>query len=161
MVQSLVGQLLLPRELSATWFLRRHENFHLGKREREKAQVLQQPTPRWQGIRRGVSDGLIVRATAVGVTEKENREGRIDQQDIFHGVVFFLAAITIGLFSRVLGAHDASLGAVMGKRGETSPGTSGEEMGAAGGATPPATPPGSRRQPAGPLAVGPEPTQSE
>ena len=56
-------------------------------------------------------------ATAVGVTEKENREGRIDQQDIFYRVIFFLAAITIGLLSRVLGAHDAPFGAVMGKRG--------------------------------------------
>ena len=33
-------------------------------------------------------------------------------------MVFFLAAITLGLFSRVLGADDAPLGAVMGKRGE-------------------------------------------
>jgi hypothetical protein len=48
-------------------------------------------------------------------------------------VVFFLAAITLRLLSRVLGAHDASLGAVMGKRGEVSPATSGEERGSAGG----------------------------
>ena len=33
-------------------------------------------------------------------------------------MVLFLAAITLGLFSRVLGADDAPLGAVMGKRGE-------------------------------------------
>src|SRR5712691_721878 len=57
-------------------------------------------------------------AAAVGRTEKENREEGIDQEDIFHGVVFFLAAITVRLCRRVLGADDTPLGAVMGKRGD-------------------------------------------
>src|SRR6516162_3591143 len=57
-------------------------------------------------------------AAAPGVAQKEDREGRIDQQDIFHCMVFFLAAITCGLLSSVLGADDTSLGAVMGKRGD-------------------------------------------
>ncbi len=72
-------------------------------------------------------------ATAVGVAEKENRERGIDQQDIFYRVVFFLAAITIGLSSRVLGADDAPFGAVMGKRGDACPAVGVEEMGATGG----------------------------
>ena len=53
----------------------------------------------------------------MGVAQKEDDEERIDEQDIFDGVVLFLATITRGLFSRVLGADDAPLGAVMGKRG--------------------------------------------
>ena len=53
----------------------------------------------------------------MGVAQKEDDEERIDAQDIFDGVVLFLATITRGLFSRVLGADDAPLGAVMGKRG--------------------------------------------
>src|SRR5919108_89666 len=57
-------------------------------------------------------------AAAVGVTQKENDEGGIDQQDIFYRVVFFLAAITRGLFKRVLGADDPPFRAVMGKRGD-------------------------------------------
>jgi hypothetical protein len=57
-------------------------------------------------------------ATAVGVAEKEDREEGIDQQDIFDRVVLFLAAITFRLCRRVLGADDAPLGAVMGKRGD-------------------------------------------
>src|SRR2546422_7771004 len=57
-------------------------------------------------------------AAAVRRTEKEDREEDIDQQDIFHRVVFFLAAITLGLCRRVLGADDPPLGAVMGKRGD-------------------------------------------
>src|SRR5438128_3009476 len=57
-------------------------------------------------------------AAAVGVAQKEDDEQRIHQQDIFHRVVFFLAAITRGLFNRVLGADDAPFRAVMGKRGD-------------------------------------------
>jgi hypothetical protein len=62
---------------------------------------------------------------AVGCTEKEDREQGIDEQDIFYGVVFVLAAITVPLFSRVLGADDASFGAVMGKRGDAGAGARG------------------------------------
>jgi hypothetical protein len=57
-------------------------------------------------------------AAAVSITEKEDREQRVDQQDIFYRMVFFLAAITLGLYRRVLGADDTPLGAVMGKRGD-------------------------------------------
>jgi hypothetical protein len=57
-------------------------------------------------------------AAAIGVTEKKDEKQGIDEQDIFDGVVFFLAAITLFLFSRVLGADDASFRPVMGTRGE-------------------------------------------
>jgi hypothetical protein len=52
---------------------------------------------------------------AVGVAQKADEEQSIDEQDIFDGVVLFLAAITHGLFNRVLGADDAPFGPVMGK----------------------------------------------
>src|SRR6266568_4736507 len=55
---------------------------------------------------------------AVGVAQKEDDEERIDEQHIFDSVVLFLAALTLGLCRRVLGADDAAFGAVMGKRGE-------------------------------------------
>ena len=51
----------------------------------------------------------------MGVTQKEDEKQGIDEQNIFHRVVFFLAAITRGLFSRVLGANDAPFRPVMGK----------------------------------------------
>jgi hypothetical protein len=54
----------------------------------------------------------------MGVAQKEDHEEGIDQQDIFYGVVFFLAAITRFLCSRVLGADNPSFRPVMGKRGE-------------------------------------------
>ena len=56
-------------------------------------------------------------AAAVGVAQKENDKGGVDQQDIFYRVVLFLAARTRGLFKRVLGADNPPFRAVMGKRG--------------------------------------------
>jgi hypothetical protein len=67
----------------------------------------------------------------IRVTEKEDGERGIDQQDIFYRVVLFLAAITRFLFNRVLGADDAPFRAIMGKRGETA-GATGTATAAAG-----------------------------
>jgi hypothetical protein len=61
-------------------------------------------------------------AAAIRVTEKKDAKQGIDEQDIFYGVVFFLAALTRRLFSRVLGADDAPFRPVMGKRGESGAG---------------------------------------
>jgi len=58
-------------------------------------------------------------ATAIGVAEEEDEEQRIHEQDIFDRMVLFLPAITVGLFSRILGADDTSFRPVMGKRGDT------------------------------------------
>src|SRR6516165_8813107 len=54
---------------------------------------------------------------AVGVAQKEDDKERIDEQDIFDRVILFLPAITVRLFRRVVGADDAPLGPVMGKKG--------------------------------------------
>src|SRR5262249_41759258 len=75
----------------------------------------------------------------VGVTEEEDEEQGIDEQDIFHGVVFFLAALTRFLCSRVLGADDASLRPVMGKRGESGVATGATTTGAGSSSTEPTT----------------------
>src|SRR5215472_1334838 len=45
LVQGLVRPLLLHRELLAAGLLRRHENLHLGQRERQAPQILQEPAP--------------------------------------------------------------------------------------------------------------------
>src|SRR5262250_1954207 len=54
---------------------------------------------------------------AIGVAQKEEEEQRVDEEHIFYRMVFFLATITVGLLSRVLGADDPSFRPVMGKRG--------------------------------------------
>src|SRR6266446_7553154 len=45
LVQRLGGSVLLPRQLLAAGFLRRHEDLDLGQRKRQEAQILQQPAP--------------------------------------------------------------------------------------------------------------------
>ena len=130
-VQGLVGPLLFQGEVLAAGFLGRHEDHHLRERERQEPRILQEPASRWQGIRRGVHNGLIMRAAAIRVTEKEDDEQGIHEQDIFDGVVFFLAAITRGLFSRVLGADNAPFRPVMGTRGESGAATGATTLGAA------------------------------
>jgi hypothetical protein len=43
--ERLIGYLLLPRQILAAWFFGRHEDLYLGQRERQEAQILQQPAP--------------------------------------------------------------------------------------------------------------------
>jgi hypothetical protein len=74
LVQRLVRHVLLQRELRAAWLLGWHKDLDLGKRERQEAQILQQPAPRGQGVGRRVGNGLIMDTAAVGVTEKEDQK---------------------------------------------------------------------------------------
>src|SRR5712691_9260286 len=120
LVERLVRPLLLPRQLLAAGFLGGHEDHHLRKRERQEAQILQQPTPSREGVGGGLSDAQIMDTAAVGVAQKEDEEQGIDEQDIFDGVISFLTAITLFLFSRVLGADNPPFCPVMGKRGEAA-----------------------------------------
>jgi hypothetical protein len=57
-----------------------------------------------------------------GLAQEEDGEEGIDEQDIFDGMVLFLAAIPRGLFSRVLGADHAPFRPIMGKRGNAAAG---------------------------------------
>ena len=117
LVERLVGQGLLQGQFPTAGLLRRHEERYLREREGQKAQILQQSTASRERVGRGLRNAQIMGTAAVGVTEKEDDEQGIDEQNIFDCVVFFLAAITLFLFSRVLGADDASFRPVMGKRG--------------------------------------------
>src|SRR5215831_16734117 len=136
-MQGQIGPLLLSCQLLAAWFLGGHEDLDLGQRARQKAQVLQEPASRRQGIRRGIHHGLIMGAAAIRVAQAEDDKQSVDQQDIFHRVVFFLAALTCRLFSRVLGADDPPFCAVMGKRGDagTATGPVATGVGSSSGAT--------------------------
>src|SRR5262249_36624989 len=97
--------------------LRRHEDLYVGQRESQEAQILQQPAPGRERGGGGLRDAPIMDTAAGVVAQKEDDEERMDEQDICDGAVLFLAARARGRFRRVLGADDAPLGAVMGKRG--------------------------------------------
>src|SRR3954452_10824724 len=66
-----------------------------------------------------------------GFAEEQDDQHGIDQKDVFYGMVLFLAAVTLRLFSRVLGADDAPFRPIMSKRGAACPAT-----GAAAGQAP-------------------------
>src|SRR3954451_10448334 len=75
-------------------------------------------------------------AAANGVAEEQDDEHGIDQQDVLYRMVFFLATVTLRLFSRVLG--NAPFRSVMSKRGEPCPALdakTGEGAGSSSGAT--------------------------
>src|SRR5262249_16276425 len=117
LVERLVGPLLLQGQFLTAGLLRRHEDRHFRERERQQAPILQQPAAGRERGGSGFRNAQIMGAAARGVAQEEDEEQGIDQQDIFYRMVLFLAAITRLLFSRVLGADDASFRPVMGKRG--------------------------------------------
>jgi hypothetical protein len=132
LVERLVGLLLLQTQLRTAWLLRRHEGLHLREGERQEAQLLQQPTASREWVGGGLRKTQIMDTAAVGVAQKEDDEECRDEQDIFDGVVLFLAAITHGVLRRGLGADDAPFGPVLGTRGAASAAAG---MGATGAGT--------------------------
>src|SRR5215475_6012682 len=132
LVERLVGQLLLQGQLPTAGLLRRHEDHHLRECEGQEAQILQQPTPSRKRVGGGLRDTQIMGTAAVGIAQKEDDKEGIDQQDIFHRVVCFLATITCFLFSSVLGADDAPFRPIMGKRGTIGGATTGAGSSASG-----------------------------
>ena len=90
LVERLVGQLLLQGQLRTAWLLRRHEDRHLGQREGQEAQILQQPTSGRQRVGGGLRDAQIMGTAAVGVAQEEDEEQGVDEQGIFCRVVLFL-----------------------------------------------------------------------
>jgi hypothetical protein len=112
-----IPRFLCPRQLVPTGLLRGLEDVHAVQREGLKAQILQQLTPRRQRIRRGVGDVLVMDTARMRLAQEKDAQGTIDQEQVLQHVPLFLAAITRFLFSRVVGARDGSLGAVMTKRG--------------------------------------------
>jgi len=77
LMQRFVRQVLVHRQRLARRLPRWHEDFDLRQREAEKPQILQQLAPCRQRIRRGVRNALVMRLTAVRVTQKQDGERRI------------------------------------------------------------------------------------
>jgi hypothetical protein len=74
LVECLVRQVLFQGQLLTAWLLRRHEDLHLRERERQEAEILQQPTLGRVWVGGGLRDAQIMDTTAVGVAQKEDDE---------------------------------------------------------------------------------------
>jgi hypothetical protein len=107
---------------------RRHDDVDLREGKSQAAAILAQSAAYRQGVGGDLGNPLIVGATGIRLTQEEDREGRVEQQDVFDRVALFLAAITARLRNWILGARDAPLGPVVPKRG-----LAGAEAGAAAG----------------------------
>ena len=79
LVERLVGPLLLQGQLRTAWLLRRHENLDLRERERQEAQILQQPAPGRERGGGGLRDAQIMGTAAVGIAQKEDGKEGIDE----------------------------------------------------------------------------------
>ena len=85
-----ISRFLRPCELPAPGFLHGHDDLDLVERERQEAEILQQPAACGQGIGRSVCNPLVVGAAPVSLTQEQDRKRGIDEQHVFHRVAFFL-----------------------------------------------------------------------
>jgi len=115
-----IGGFLFGCELPPAGLLGGHEGRHCIERKTLEAEILQKLASRRQGVRSGIGDPFVVHLALNRVTQKKDGRTPIDEQHVFHGVFLFLAAVIELLIIRVLGARDASLGAIVTKRGGTS-----------------------------------------
>jgi hypothetical protein len=122
---------LRARKFTATWLSGRHDYPDVVERERQEAQILEQPAARWSGVRCRLGNPLSMGAAGIGPTQKEESERGIDQQHVVPRVALFLATITAPLLKRVLGACDASCDAIMATRGK--PGVGADRSAGVGG----------------------------
>ena len=74
-----IRRFLHPCESPASRLPGRHDDLHLIERERQEAQILEQAAAWGQGIRRSIRHSLVVRAAGIRLTQKEDRERRVDQ----------------------------------------------------------------------------------
>jgi hypothetical protein len=109
------------------------DGIHSLQRERLQAQVWPQVTRRRQRLRRHVGAARVRDTTRMRLTQEEDAQGPIDQEEIFQPRPLVLAALTPVLCSRVLGARAGSLGAIMTTRGAAGAVVAGTS--AAGGAS--------------------------
>jgi hypothetical protein len=117
-----IRRLLRRCEVPASRLPGRQDDRHPVQRERQEPEILEHAAARRQGIRAGLGNPRIMGTAGIGLTQKEDRERGVDQQDVFYRVACFLAAITARLLSRILGALQAPFGAIVANRGEASAG---------------------------------------
>jgi hypothetical protein len=119
---------LRAREGTASRLPGRHDDLDLLQGEGQEAQILEPPTACRQGVGAGIGHPRVMGTARRGLAQKEDRERGVDQEHVFYGVVFVLAAITPRLLSRILGALDAPFGPIVATRG-----AAGASAGAAAG----------------------------
>jgi hypothetical protein len=128
-----IGGVLGPCESQAPRLLGGHDALDVVEREDQEVEILEPPAGRRQGIWRGLGNPFVVSAARLGVAQEEDRQRRMDQQHMLHGMTCFLATITARLLKRVLGALDPAFRPVVAERGEQVAGVGAAAGGSTGG----------------------------
>lgn len=112
-----VGFLLFRCETSTRRFLMGHDDLDTRQIKALKPEILHEVTLLRQGIAARVRNGFVVDGTWMRQAQKEDVHELIDQDDVFHGVVFLLPAVVAPLLLGILGPLDRPLGSIVAKKG--------------------------------------------
>lgn len=74
-----IRRFLRARQGAAPRLLRRHDHLDLLERECQEAQILEQPAACGQGVGCRIGNAFIMDTAGIRVTQKEDRERRVDQ----------------------------------------------------------------------------------
>lgn len=113
----LIGGFLLWRQLTSARLLGRHNHLDLIQREGQEAQILEQPTSWWQAIAGCIGQAFVMDTPFMRITQKQNGQHRVDQQQVCQRMTPFLAAVIVSLFTWIRGSDDWAFDTVMRKRG--------------------------------------------
>ena len=83
-----VRSFLRARESPAPRLLGRHDHLDVRQRKRQEPKILEQPAARGQRVRSGIGHAFIVGTARIGLTQEENREPGIDQEQVFNWTDF-------------------------------------------------------------------------
>ena len=138
----LVVCLLFWRQRFPAWLLRWLDEVHALQRAPLKAHVLQPLAPRRQWRQCRVGQALVVDAARRGLTQEQEAQLGVYQEEILHPMPLVLPARARVLCRRICGAWDGSCGAVMTKRGAAASGaawtaSAGVNAKGSGGTSPP------------------------
>lgn len=117
--QRMIFRFLFGRQFAFLGFLVRRFVGRAVEQEVDKAQILQQKTFRQQGVGRSVCHAVVMCLDKHRMrrAHKQDGQGLVDQEAVFHRIVLFLAAITARLFQGSRRPSDRAFGAFMTKRG--------------------------------------------
>src|SRR5919108_6332067 len=123
-----IRRLLHARQAPPPRLPRRHHEVDPLERLGQAAESLEQAAACRHGVWGDIGTPLLVGAAGLGLTQAEDRQCRMDQQDVFDRVARFRAARTARRLNWILGARAAPRGPVVPTRAKV-----GAEAGAAAG----------------------------
>jgi hypothetical protein len=105
---------------AVAWFLLGLEDDHAWQSEPLKPTILPKYAPFWQAILGFISNPFIMRFPFIGRAQEPYTPGRIHNEHIFDGMVFFLATVVDFLLISIFRSCYRPFGAIVAKKGGAS-----------------------------------------